>query len=270
MSLEKIGMRLISIIRKNVFLKISIPLAAVSMLALVFQNCGKVDFSSKNNSAGSCTTPACLQAAAGTLSCNFNNVEVLNGQSTVAYQNSTVPAGQTCVQETRTCSNGSLSGTYNFATCTPGGPASCLFNGQTIAHQGTVVGYQSSSVAYNQTCNQQVRTCNNGVLSGAFNFASCTVDTPKNCSFNGQTVAHGSPVQAYQNSTVNAGQTCVVETRVCTDGNLSGSYNYGSCTVAANAACLFNGQTVAHGQNVIAFLNSTVLVGQSCNAQNRV
>ncbi|MDG2197239.1 MAG: hypothetical protein P8O70_10185, partial [SAR324 cluster bacterium] len=54
---------------------------------------------------------------------------------------------------------------------------------------------------------------------------------PASCSLNGQTVAHGSTVTAYQASSVAFGNTCTGETRSCSDGNLSGSYTYTNCTV---------------------------------------
>ena len=54
---------------------------------------------------------------------------------------------------------------------------------------------------------------------------------PASCSLNGQTVAHGSAVTAYQASSVAFGNTCTGETRSCSDGNLTGSYAYTSCTV---------------------------------------
>ncbi len=54
---------------------------------------------------------------------------------------------------------------------------------------------------------------------------------PASCSLNGQTVAHGSALTAYQASSVAFGNTCTGETRSCSDGNLAGSYAYTSCTV---------------------------------------
>jgi putative peptidoglycan binding protein len=52
------------------------------------------------------------------------------------------------------------------------------------------------------------------------------------CSWNGQTIASGSSVTAYQAATVPAGGQCISETRTCQQGILSGSYQYASCTVA--------------------------------------
>jgi hypothetical protein len=59
-----------------------------------------------------------------------------------------------------------------------------------------------------------------------------------NCTFNGQTVANGSSVTAYQASTVPSGQSCALETRTCTNGTLSGSYQYASCSVASQTSDL--------------------------------
>lgn len=56
--------------------------------------------------------------------------------------------------------------------------------------------------------------------------------TPADCTFGGQTVAHGSGVTAYLSDQVPSGQTCQGETRTCNNGSLSGSYAYPACTVA--------------------------------------
>src|SRR3989344_2051793 len=57
-------------------------------------------------------------------------------------------------------------------------PASCTFNGQSIAHGASVSAYQSSSVAYGSQCAQQTRTCSNGTLSGSYTYPSCTASAP--------------------------------------------------------------------------------------------
>ena len=58
-------------------------------------------------------------------------------------------------------------------------------------------------------------------------------ETLTSCSLNGQTVAHGSTITAYQALSVDFGNTCTGETRSCFNGNLSGSYTYTNCTVSA-------------------------------------
>jgi hypothetical protein len=54
---------------------------------------------------------------------------------------------------------------------------------------------------------------------------------PATCSFDGKTIASGASVTAYQASSVAPGNLCVSESRVCTDGTLSGTYAFASCSV---------------------------------------
>ena len=53
--------------------------------------------------------------------------------------------------------------------------ASCAFNGQTIAHGGSVTAYAASSVTSPNSCTAQTRTCSNGTLSGSYSYSSCSV-----------------------------------------------------------------------------------------------
>jgi len=52
--------------------------------------------------------------------CTFNGSTVLNGSSVTAYSTQSVPYGQSCSAQSqaRTCSNGTLSGSYAYAYCT--------------------------------------------------------------------------------------------------------------------------------------------------------
>lgn len=63
---------------------------------------------------GQCvTTPVnTLQAT-----CSFNGSTMTSGASVTAYQSSSVANGQTCVSQVRTCTNGTLSGSYAYGTC---------------------------------------------------------------------------------------------------------------------------------------------------------
>lgn len=205
----------------------------------------------------------------GPASCLFNGQTIAHGANIEAYQNSSVAYGSSCVAESRTCDNGVLSGSNAFASCNVAGPASCLFNGQTVAHDSNVNAFSNSSVAFGQSCVAESRKCNNGVLSGSNSYASCSVEAAASCLFNGQTIAHGQSAQAFQNSTPAYGSSCVAEQRTCENGVMSGSYQYGSCNVGAAASCLFNGQTVAHGQSVPAFPSSSVSFGEMCISDSR-
>jgi hypothetical protein len=90
------------------------------------------------------------------------------------------------------------------------------------------------------------------------------------CSFNGQTIASGSSLTAYQSSSVANGQQCVSQQRTCSYGTLSGSYQYASCSVGSAQSCTFNGQTVQDGQSLTAYQSSTVPYGQTCSSQTRI
>jgi hypothetical protein len=60
-----------------------------------------------------------------------------------------------------------------------------------------------------------------------------TTTPPASCTFNSQSIASGSSVTTYQQSSVPSGQQCVSETRACSNGTLSGSLQYLSCSVSA-------------------------------------
>lgn len=141
---------------------------------------------------------SCAPVTAG--SCVVDNVVLSSGQSRTFYTGSTAPTGTACssIAQTRTCTNGSLSGsaTYNRATCSD--TASCSLDGVTVAHGSSATFYSVRTVAYGTTCSSkaQVRTCTNGQLSGstssssrdggvgsqtttsAYQYASCSVSPP--------------------------------------------------------------------------------------------
>lgn len=218
--------------------------------------------------SGQFTYPACQ--VGGPQSCMFDGMVVPHGEVTSAFRDSAVPYGASCQLESRVCNNGNLSGSYSFRSCSVGAPSACRFNGATVAHLGKVIGFQNSSVPYGQSCHSEERVCTNGSLSGSYNHASCSLGLPRSCLFNGRSIPHGSSAEAYRDSSVAFGQSCVRETRTCLDGSLSGSYSFASCNIGTPNACLFNGETIAHGASARAFQNSSVPFGQSCQSENRV
>lgn len=60
---------------------------------------------------------------------------------------------------------------------------------------------------------------------------------PAACNFNGQIIASGGSVTGFQTSSVGYGHTCTSQTRTCTNGTLSGSYGFSSCTVNPTPDC---------------------------------
>ncbi|MCZ2341358.1 MAG: hypothetical protein LC104_06120 [Bacteroidales bacterium] len=142
-----------------------------------------------------CVPP--LQAALAPASCTFGNQTVAHGDSVTAYQGELAMSGQTCVSETRTCNNGTLSGSYRFDSCR----VACNFNGYMILPGDNVTAYQSDSVPYDQHCESESRTCDNGTMTGSYRYDSCTVG-PAPCRYRDQIVAHGRSVTTYQSDSV--------------------------------------------------------------------
>lgn len=99
-----------------------------------------------------------------------------HGTSMTAYQASSVACGNSCVSESRSCSDGTLSGSYQYSSCSVGSCASCnLPWGGSISHGQSVTAYAASSVPCGSSCSSQTRTCNNGSLSGSYQYSSCSV-----------------------------------------------------------------------------------------------
>ncbi|MGE0633964.1 MAG: hypothetical protein AB7O96_16235, partial [Pseudobdellovibrionaceae bacterium] len=214
-------------------IKLSTSVTLACAMVVAFQNCSVAKFERTKKSlsqVGTGTPDMSVDSSGARIattnpqsvtSCSFDGQEVPNGQSVTAYLASTVNSNQQCQSETRVCDSGNLSGSFNFASCTPGQKQACLFNGQTIADGQNISAYQSSSVASGQSCVSEARTCSDGTLSGSYGFASCNVAQPASCLFNGQTIAHGQSVSSYQSSSVAYGQSCVSEARTCSNGILS-------------------------------------------------
>ncbi|WP_173202613.1 Hint domain-containing protein [Sphingopyxis sp. BSNA05] len=210
-----------------------------------------------NQSSGSCGAASCARPWGGT---------VAHGASVTAYQTASVSCGNTCASQTRSCSNGTLSGGYTHQSCSVGACSSCSLDGATVAHGASRVFYLSSR-SCGQACTaiDLSRSCNNGTLSGSstYNKKSCPAQTCASCTRPwGGTIAHGASLTAYQSSSVACGSSCNSQTRNCNNGSLSGSYTKQSCSVqACNADCTApDGSTVAHGSCVTRYTRSTVII----------
>ena len=226
--------------------------------------------------SGSYTAASCIVGvtSAAPLFCSFEGTSVPDGISVPAFLNPYVAYGGLCTSEWRTCKNGTLSGSYQYSTCTvtnpdPASSEPCYLNGSYISNGASTIAYQSASVQSGSTCVSESRMCTNGVLSGSYQNSTCSVGAAASCTFNGSTVSSGGSVTAYQTSSVAYGSTCTSQSRTCTNGVLSGSYQNSSCSVAAGASCVFNGQTIAQGGSVAAFQNTVVNSNASCASQTR-
>ena len=188
-------------------------------------------------------------------SCSFDGSPIENGVSVLAFLNS---SGANCLSESRICTDGVLSGSYQYSSCSQS-QAACLFDGRTIAHGQSVAAYvQSVQGNGSIECLTESRTCNNGQLSGSFILSQCQPSAvAKSCVFNGKTVLPGDSATAYLSSAVLSPDECRSQKRFCVDGVLSGSYTFGSCVANAPAACLFGGSTYPNGASVTAYKEAT-------------
>ena len=159
------------------------------------------------------------------------------GDTVYAYRDSSVPEGESCEGQVRTCVGGVLTGSYRNRNCSvedpDEDPVDCTLPwGGTLGHGRSVTAYQASSVAYGGRCNQETRSCDNGTLSGSFTNQNCTVQDPAVCPLPwGGTLAHGRSVTAYESDSVASGSSCNDQTRSCDNGTLSGTYTNRTCTV---------------------------------------
>lgn len=122
----------------------------------------------------------------------------------------------------------------------------------------------------------KVRACDNKGGCSGFTSHTITIISPPPAALPcnlpwGGSIASGSSVVAYQNSSVLCNLTCQGETRICTNGILSGTYEEQSCSVDACIDCVSPwGTTVVDGGVVIAYENPSVPCGSNCNSQNRL
>jgi hypothetical protein len=192
---------------------------------------------------------------------------IVHGDSRTAYS---IDSSATCgTFETRTCYNGLLSGSYQYASCAK----TCVGPDGFIIKSGlSKTYYSSSSVSYPATCAaiSEVRTCTNGVLSpGLFLNPSCSVK-PHCTGPDGSSIDVGSGKKYYSSPFVSFGNNCVSQTRNCISGSfgiptLLGSYNYASCSVNSPASCVSPfGGIIPHGNSVNAYSTNIAFPPESC------
>ncbi len=190
---------------------------------------------------------------------------IANGASVTAYSSSSPADSCSSYSETRICSNGVLSGSNAYQTCSSTGTGSCALPwGGTIAHGASVTAYSSSSPADSCSSYSETRTCSNGVLSGSNTYQTCS--STGSCTLPwGGTIAHGASVTAYSSSAPAGSCSSYSETRTCSNGVLSGSNTYQTCS---NGCTLPWGGSIAHGQMVTAYSSTTSGCASSCSSNS--
>lgn len=215
-------------------------------------------------------------SVSGSTSCTAPwGATVASGTSVSAYSTASVSPGGDCAsaRQTRTCTNGTLSGTYTYQSCSisaatlsvvlSASPNSGNAPLNNVNLSATVSGTATGNMNYKFDCTNdgswdvqqnnslanpytklsacsypaagtytaKVEVSRQGLVASATTQvvarASCT--TPW-----GTTVASGSSVDAYSAASVPSDGSCltVQQTRVCSNGTLSGTYTNQSCVVA--------------------------------------
>jgi len=97
----------------------------------------------------------------------------------------------------------------------------------------TAISLSSKLAAGSYYFNPTVYTSSGAKLWGSTHAATFTVGSAsaKSCTFNGKTIASGSSVTAFLASSVPSGQSCKSQVRTCSNGTLSGTYTFPSCSV---------------------------------------
>ena len=244
-------------------------------LTVIFQNCGDGFQSPPSQSLKtdsiSCDADGCESTAPALIQCNLQNISIDDSETITAYLDPTVPFGQSCDSEIRTCTNGQLSGSYPETECAPEPGRDCVVGDMTVTHGTTLVAWAEESVISGEgTCQSEDRICNNGAINGNYQYTSCVERQPENCVLDGESVANGTTIPAFNLPTVPFGSQCQSENRVCDNGSLSGTYSYGSCSVGNPSGCSLDGVNVSHGATITAYEQQTVGSGDTCVSEDQI
>src|SRR5690606_17578366 len=92
-----------------------------------------------------------------------------DGQSVTAYQSASVSCGSSCNSQTRTCNDGSLSGSYAYSSCSVGS-CNCTTSAGVSISNGQCKTLWNTSFGWNGSCGSPQCLsgnvcCNNGSLN---------------------------------------------------------------------------------------------------------
>jgi hypothetical protein len=161
-----------------------------------------------------------------------------HGGSVTAYEASSVAYGGTCNSQTRSCSNGTLSGSYQYQSCNQ----NCTFDGSAVSHGSSVIAYQSAVAPEGQTCGSisESRSCSNGSLSGSYTHDSCTVACTPSYSCTG---AEGNTITyTAADCTTSTIDTCELP-EFCTAGSATCLYNAITGDISASPRLVGSGKS---------------------------
>ncbi len=188
-----------------------------------------------------------------------------------AYKYSSAPWTNGCEGEIRYCQNGRLDWSYANKSCTIKNPPTyrCYdwncgnnnWNNSCALPRWWYISHGSSVTAYsnrNGQCRTERRTCNNWYLNWSYGQQYCdSYYNPwyRSCSLpRWGSIGHGSSVTAYRQD----GNSCLSESRYCSDGYLNGSYSMQNCQSQQYRTCsLPRWWYISHNESIEAFQNPT-------------
>ena len=180
----------------------------------------------------------------------INNCKDANTGDCTSYGDSTAATCGTCCYASGACSSCSYYSTatqgptadYYFTegSASPTGTNYCKLRNYYCTGNSCGETYSDSTAATCGTCKYATGACSSctnygyGTSCGAGYICdgsgSC-IGAPCNLPWGGS-INHGQSATAYAASSVSCGSSCSSQTRTCNLGTLSGSYQYGSCSVA--------------------------------------
>lgn len=210
-------------------------------------------------------------------SCTVNGVTIAHGSSRTFFTQETATGTNSCnsYAQTRTCTNGTLSGgsEYTKTSCTAG---ACVIDGATIANGSSTTAYFAQNIPRTEQCSAYAitRTCTNGALSGssAYKYRTCTPAPTGACALDNALLLTGTAATFYSTSTAPLGASCgsYQQTRTCTNSVLSGTATYNRASCSDTAACTQGGVTVPHGDTYRFYSARTVAFDKTCTAVSQV
>jgi Tfp pilus assembly protein PilV len=133
------------------------------------------DSATQSDSVSVCVGGGCTGAPSADCTLPWGGT-IVSGNSTTAYQSAAVPFGSSCLSQTRTCSNGTLSGTYTNQSCSVLPALDCTAPwGTSVANGISITAYLASTVISPAICTSETRTCTSGTLSGSYTHETCSV-----------------------------------------------------------------------------------------------
>lgn len=217
---------------------------------------------------------SCVESEAS--SCSIDGERVAHGTSFIFFSKRTVNSvGENCSQyaQTRTCTNGALSGSneFRYLSCKIEKRDSCTLGGVTVADGQSRTFYRYDMATSTNACSShaQSRTCNDGVFSGTSDYsrASCSAGA---CLLDGVTYAHGSSSTFYLAQSIPLTEQCssYAQTRTCSNGTFSGnaSYAYRTCAPVAAGSCALDNIVLTSGQSRVFYSAASAPAGTACTS----